>query len=189
MKKNLGSVLALYPTPAVVIGTMVNGKVNWVLVGHVGIVGHDRILISLAKPHYTNQGVIETGKLSVNVVDEKLLPRADYVGIASGAKVDKSEVFAYRMGDAGAPLIEDSPLVMECEVVDNYQTETFDNFICKIANTYVEESVLNEKGKVDYTKLKPVLFEMPNYNYLATGDVIAKCTRLGKEYKDQLLNK
>ena len=52
MKKDLGSVLALYPTPLTVIGTMVNGKPNWVLVGHVGIMGHDHIMVSLAKPLY-----------------------------------------------------------------------------------------------------------------------------------------
>lgn len=42
MKRNLGSVLALYPTPAVVVGTFVQEKVNWVLVAHVGIIGHNR---------------------------------------------------------------------------------------------------------------------------------------------------
>ena len=57
MKKDLGSVLGLYPTPLVVAGAMVEGKPNWVLVGHVGIIGHDRILVSLAKNHYTNQGI------------------------------------------------------------------------------------------------------------------------------------
>lgn len=55
MKKNLGNALALYPTPLVVVGTMVNGKPNWVLVGHLGIMGHDHVMVSLAKPHYTNQ--------------------------------------------------------------------------------------------------------------------------------------
>lgn len=39
MKKNIGNALALYPTPLVVVGTMVNGKPNWVLVGHLGIMG------------------------------------------------------------------------------------------------------------------------------------------------------
>ena len=33
MKKNIGAKLALYPTPLVVVGTMVNGKPNWTLVG------------------------------------------------------------------------------------------------------------------------------------------------------------
>ncbi len=74
---------------------------------------------------------------------------------------------------------------MECEVVDNYETETFDNFICKITATYADENILNSKGKPDYNKLKPVLFEMPNYTYLRTGEEIAKCTTLGKEYKQE----
>lgn len=74
---------------------------------------------------------------------------------------------------------------MECEVVDNYGTDTFDNFICKITNTYAEEDILNDKGKPDYSKLKPVLFEMPNYTYLRTGDEIAKCTTLGKTFNPE----
>ena len=183
MKKNIGNTLALYPTPAVVVGTEVNGKVNWLLVAHVGIIGHDRIMLSMFKKHYTNEGVKQTGKVSVNMVDEAMLVRADYVGMVNGAKADKSNVFHYSLGEAGTPVIDDSPLVMECEVVDNYETETFDNFICKIANTYVDETCLNEKGKPDYDKLKPVLFEMPNYTYLRTGETIGKCATIGKNYK------
>ena len=183
MKKNIGNVLALYPTPAVVVGTEVNGKVNWLLVAHVGIIGHDQIMLSMFKKHYTNEGVKQTGKVSVNMVSESMLERADYVGCTSGAKADKSDVFVYHKGEAGTPVIDESPLVMECNVVDNYETDTFDNFICKIINTYVDEDCLNEKGKPDYDKLKPVLFEMPNYTYLRTGETIGKCTSFGKEYK------
>ena len=62
MKKNIGSVLGLYPTPLVVIGAMTGEKPNWVLAGHVGIMGHNRIMVSLAKAHYTNQGIKENGK-------------------------------------------------------------------------------------------------------------------------------
>ena len=50
MKKNIGSVVGLYPTPLVVVETMIENKPNWVLVGHLGIMGHDCIIISLAKP-------------------------------------------------------------------------------------------------------------------------------------------
>lgn len=189
MKKNIGSVLTLYPTPAVVVGTMIGNKPTWLLAGHVGIIGHDRILVSLHKAHHTNQGVKATGHLSVNIVDEALLPRADYVGIRSGAKVDKSQVFTWHSGEAGTPIIEDSPLVMECEVVDNYETETFDNFICEISDTHVEEAMLNENDKVDYNKLKPILFEMPTYSYLKTGEMIGKCTLLGKKYCNEQKNK
>ena len=53
MKKHIGKLLALYPTPLVVVGAMVNGKPNWLLAGHVGIMGHDHVMVSLAKNHYT----------------------------------------------------------------------------------------------------------------------------------------
>ena len=181
MKKNIGAVLGLYPSPLVVVGTMINEKPNWILVGHLGIMGHDHIMISLSKSHFTNHGIKETKILSINIVDDVLLKKADYVGCVSGSKVDKSEVFEYYIGESGTPIITASPLTMECSVEDIYDTNGFDNFILNIENTYVEEVMLNEVGKINYHQLKPVLFEMPTYEYLKTGDVIGKCMSFGKE--------
>lgn len=180
-KVNVGSKLALYPMPATVVGAEVNGSVNWLLVAHVGILGHDRVLISMSDKHYTNQGIHESKKLSVNLVSREMLPKADFVGSVSGTKVDKSEVFAYHIGDNGSPIIDESPLTMECEVVDIYKSEGFDNFICSIANTYVSADMLDKDGKIDYAKLKPVLFEFPTYSYVATGEVLGKCLKLDKQ--------
>ena len=174
-KKNLGNLLALYPKPMTVVGAEVEGKVNWLVVGHTGVIGHDRILVSMSKSHYTNQGVKKSKRLSVNLVSREMLPKADYVGSVSGATVDKSEVFAYHIGENDTPVIDASPLTMECEVVDIYETDGFDNFICAIVNTYAASDVLDSDGKLDYTKLKPVLFEFPTYSYLATGEIICKC--------------
>ena len=125
-------------------------------------------------------GIIKVGRLSVNLVSREMLPLADYVGSVSGSSTDKSSVFSYHLGEAHTPIIDLSPLTMECEVVDNYQTEGFDNFICKIVHTYAQEDVLNSEGKLDYTKLKPVLFEFPSYSYIATGEIIGKCLNLDK---------
>ncbi|MDE6259377.1 MAG: flavin reductase family protein [Oscillospiraceae bacterium] len=181
MKKQIGNMLALYPTPLVVVGTMVQGKPNWVLVGHIGIIGHDRVMVSLAKPHYTNQGIKATRALSINIVDEAMLPKADYTGCVSGSKVDKSKLFQYQIGESGVPIINEAPVSMACTVEDIYETEGFESFICKIAATYAEESVLTAEGKIDYRTLKPVLFEFPTYEYLKTGDVIGKCRSIGKQ--------
>ena len=181
MQKNIGSKLALYPMPLLVIGTMVDGKANWILVGHSGIIGHDRVMVSLVKTHYTNKGIKDTKTLSINIVSEEMLKKADYVGSVSGSKQDKSDVFEYHIGEAGAPIINTAPVVMECKVEDNYETDNFDNFIMPIANTYVQEENLDEKGKIDYTKFNPVLFEFPNYTYLRTGETIGNCLKLDKE--------
>ena len=180
-KKNIGSLLALYPKPMTVIGAEVEGKVNWLVVGHTGIIGHDRILVSMSKQHYTNQGIKKLKKFSINLVSREMLPKADYVGSVSGASVDKSDVFAYHTGENGTPVIDVSPLTMECNVVDTYKTDGFDNFICAVVNTYPAPDVLDSNGKLDYTRLKPVLFEFPTYSYLATGEVIGKCLNLDKQ--------
>ena len=180
MKKKIGNTLALYPTPLVVVGAMVDGKPNWLLAGHVGIIGHDHVMVSLASAHYTNKGIRETKKLSINIVTEDFLPLADRAGCVSGAKEDKSGLLEYTVTEAGVPTVAASPVVMECSVEDIYETPGFESFICTIDNTYVDEDVLNIDGKIDYGKLKPVLFEMPTYEYLRTGEVIGKCMTLGK---------
>ena len=50
----------LYPTPVTLIGAMNGDKPTWTLVAHVGIIGHDKVLVSLAEPHFmtwANQSV------------------------------------------------------------------------------------------------------------------------------------
>lgn len=181
MKKNIGSTLALYPMPTIVAGTMNDEKPTWTLVAHVGIIGHDKILVSLASAHFINEAIKSNKKLSVSIVDEGILPEADYVGSVSGAKTDKSAVFEYELGESDTPIIKKAPLTMECSVVDIYNTQGFESFICTIDNTYVEEEHLNEAGKINYQTLKPVLFDFPNYEYLKTGEVIGKCLSFKKK--------
>lgn len=182
MKKNLGSLPALYPTPVIVVGAMVDGKPNWTLVAHTGIPSHDRVMVSLAKAHCINSGIKDSKMLSINVVDESWLDKADYTGSVSGAKADKSDVFAYTISEAGVPMIDEAKLTLECAVEDIYLCGAFENFICSISHTYADESILTEDGKKpDYDKFKPVLFNFPQYTYLKTGDTIAKCLSVYKK--------
>jgi flavin reductase (DIM6/NTAB) family NADH-FMN oxidoreductase RutF len=178
MKKEVGKTLALYPTPVTLVGAMVDGKPNWMLVAHVGIIGHDRIMISAVKAHYTNKGIRENKILSVSLIDEKFLKSADRAGCTSGNKIDKSSMFDFEIGESGAPIPNDAPLTMECSVDDIYETKGFENFILKIEHTYADESALDEKGKLSLHNLKPALFSMTTYEYFSTGDFLGKCMHM-----------
>ena len=85
-------------------------KPTWTLVAHVGIIGHDRVLVSLAAPHFINSAIKNSERLSINIVDERTLPQADYAGSVSGAKEEKSKLFDYENGDGGTPIIKKAPL-------------------------------------------------------------------------------
>lgn len=65
-------------------------KATWTLVTHVGIIGHDRGLISLASVYFINQCMKENKKLSINIVDERILPQEDYSGSVSAAKEERT---------------------------------------------------------------------------------------------------
>lgn len=139
MKKNIGAQLALYPAPVIVVGAIVNDKPTWTLVAHAGTMAHSHLMVSLVHAHYINQEIIESKKLSVNIVDGAWLKEADRMGVISGNKEDKSESFAYTIGENGALLIDDAKVSIECEVDGNYELENFDNFVCKIVATYAKK--------------------------------------------------
>ena len=139
MKKNIGAQLALYPAPVIVVGAIVNDKPTWTLVAHAGTMAHSHLMVSLVHAHYINQEIIESKKLSVNIVDEAWLKEADRMGVISGNKEDISESFAYTIGENGVLLIDDAKVSIEGEVDGNYELENFDNFVCKIVATYAKK--------------------------------------------------
>lgn len=188
MKKNLGSKNALYPMPTVIVGTEIDGKVNYNTIAHVGIIDHGLLSISMGKIHYSNQGIKKNKTLSINFPSVDMALETDYVGMFSGAKVDKSEVFESFTGTLkGAPMIKKAPLNMECEVVEILDRPEFDVFLVKIANTYCDEEALTD-GKIDYSKVNPFFYDMPRFKYWKLGGELSKAYSIGKDYKSEKSN-
>jgi flavin reductase (DIM6/NTAB) family NADH-FMN oxidoreductase RutF len=186
VKKPLDGINVLYPTPTTIVGAIVEGKVNFITIAHIGIVNHARpylISLSLAKPHHTNAGIKENKTFSVNIPNEDLVVETDYVGIVSGKKTDKSSVFEVFYGNLeNAPMITECPINMECKLYDVYDTPTHDLFIGEIVETYADESVL-KNGRVDLARLKPLLFDMSSIKYWSIGNPVAGCWNIGKQLK------
>ena len=85
--------MALYPSPVTVVGAMVDGKPNWTLAAHAGVMPHSHLMLSMVKVHHTNKGIRENKVLSVNIVDASWLKETDRMGCVSGSKTDKSPLF------------------------------------------------------------------------------------------------
>jgi len=185
-KKNIGSVVGLYPTPVTVIGTVHEDKINWMNVAHVGIMGMAHIHVSINKNHHTSKALKVGGYMSVNLVTEDMLIEADYVGMVSGKVEDKSGVFEYTIdADTKMPIINDAPLTMTCEIVSSFTTVHHENWVLKPVNTLVQEEYLDEKGKIDFEKMSPILFDMQKMRYLNVGNEVGKCWNIGKQYNNE----
>lgn len=184
MKKKIGDRNVLYPTPVTVVAALVNGKVNFINVAHVGIVNAQAphlISLGMNKAHHTNIGIRENRTFSVNIFSVDKMAEVDYVGLVSGGRTDKSAVFETFFGELKtAPIIRDCPLSMECRLHDIYDTRTHDLFIGEIAATYADEAVLTG-GKVDLAKVRPLLFDMSSMHYWTVGAQIGACWGAGKK--------
>ena len=187
MKEKIGRQNVLYPTPVTVVAALVEGKVNFINICHVGIINASPphlISLSMSKAHHTNAGIREEKAFSVNLMTKDELVKADYVGLVSGRRTDKSTVFKTFFGELGnAPIIEECPLSMECRLFDTYEIKTHDIFIGEIVATWAEGSVVTE-GKVDIAKVHPLLFDMSSREYWSLGESVGHCWKDGRSYED-----
>jgi len=183
MKQKLGGVNCLYPMPTTLIGANVKSKPNYITIAHVGIMTLNTISLGMHKSHYTNEGIKENKTFSVNIPPENMVKEVDYCGIVSGRKIDKSTIFESFYGQLKtAPMIVECPLNMECRLVKIVDFPTHDVFVGEIVETYCNENILTD-SVVDFSKVTPILFDMPRKSYWKLGDAFAPCWKIGQELK------
>jgi flavin reductase (DIM6/NTAB) family NADH-FMN oxidoreductase RutF len=115
----------------------------------------------------------------------KYVTACDYVGIVSGNKVpnkfEKAGFHATKSAFVDAPLIDELPMALECEVI-SYDEETC-RLVGRIVNVSADESVLGDNGKVDVTKLRPITYDAMSHDYLALGEKIGNAFQDGVALK------
>ena len=89
---------------------------------------------------------------------------------AAFAKMERAGFHTTPSEHVNAPLIYELPMAVECKLI-SYDEETC-RLIGEIVNVCADESVLNDKGKVDPAKLRPITFDPMNYDYLVLGDKV-----------------
>ena len=174
MKKNLGPVQAVYPMPVLMIAAYdEKGKVNVMNAAWGMICNSDRIALFIDEEHKTTQNLLVSKAFTVSLADEAHMDVADFFGIASGNnmpdKFERTGYTAVRSHFVNAPIIEEFPVVMECELAEVVETESFYCVVGKILNTAAEEKVLSENGKIDPVRLHALIFDQFQHGYYLTG--------------------
>ncbi len=175
----------VYPMPMTLVGAVVEGKPNFMPVGWVSRVNFKPPLIAMGmgNSHYTNVGIHANEQFSVNVPSVEMLEAVDYMGLVTGKKVDKSEVFELFYGELEyAPMVKACPVTMACKLVQAMELPTNTLFIGEIIEAYTEAQYLTN-GKPDIKKIKPFTLTMPDNRYWTVGDYVGPAWRSGKDFE------
>ena len=178
-RKNFGAKPFLFPQPVLIIGTYdENGKANAMNAAWGGIVGADEIMIDLSH-HKTTENLMKTKAFTVSAADAEHVVACDYVGIVSGStepnKMEKAGFTTTKSEFVNAPVINELPLTLECELTDVIGGS---KIFGKIVNVSIDEKVLGEDGELSLEKFSPITYDTVHYGYYRLGE------RVGNAFKD-----
>ena len=187
MKKNLGIVQAVYPMPVLIVAAYdENGKVNAMNAAWGMICNADRIALFIDEDHKTTQNILKSRAFTVSLADRAHMDVADFFGIATGNKMeDKFErtgMHAVRSDKVDAPVIEEYPLTLECRVVALENTVYGFRVLGEIVNVLADEKVLDEKGRVDPTRLNAFIFDQCQSGYYKVGEKVGQAWKSGTRF-------
>lgn len=186
MRKNFGAKAMCYPMPVFIIGTYnEDGTPNAMNAAWGGISEETEITICVDDSHKTAENLLARKAFTVSMATVQQMTACDYVGIVSGNKEPdkfaRAGFHATRSEFVDAPLIDELPMALECEVI-SYDPETC-RLVGRIVNVCVEESVLGDNGKVDVQKLQPITYDPMNHQYLVLGENVGRAFQAGVALK------
>ena len=185
MRKNFGSQHWLFPQPVLMIATYnEDGTPDIMNAAWGGISDSDEISISISNTHKTAKNLLKRGAFTVSFATADQVAACDYVGLVSGNKVPdkfaRAGFHAVKSEFVDAPLVEELPMALECRV-RSYDTET-DILRGEIVNVCADETILTD-GKIDPAKLRPIVFDPVNHDYLELGAKAGKAFGEGNKLK------
>ncbi|MCE7698737.1 MAG: flavin reductase family protein [Methanobacterium paludis] len=189
MKKSVGAKTIVYPTPAFVVGTYDKaGKPDVMTAAWGGISSSNPpcVSISLQKPRYTYENIVEREAFTINIPSEDYVKETDYFGIVSGKNADKlatSGLTPVKSEIVDAPYVEEFPLVLECKLVHKVDLGLHTQFTGEIMDVKVDEDFVDSNGLPDITKIKPFFYDPSGRSYYGVGKNLGMAFNIGKEIK------
>ncbi|WP_319582891.1 flavin reductase family protein [uncultured Pseudodesulfovibrio sp.] len=188
MKKSLGPNTLAQPTPVWAVGSYDEaGKPNAMIAAWGGICGSDPacLTVSVRPSRHTYEGILKHKAFTVSVSSVPVAAEADYLGMASGSKVDKFAVTGLTpvKGEfVDAPYIEEFPLVIECELKETVDLNVHVMFVGEIKDVKCDEDKLADGKYPDPEKVLPLIFSPGTRTYHTVGEKVGKGFDLGKKY-------
>jgi len=175
-RKSLSPTTLLFPTPVVLV-TCVDeaGRPNIITLAWTGVVNSEppMVGISIRPVRHSYDCVRKTKQFVVNLPTREMVRKVDACGVLSGRDTDKFASVGLTPVPAQkvrAPLIDECPVQMECEVKQVIALGSHELFLGQIVAVHVKEEIQNEKGRVDIGKAHPFVFCPGALEYWSLGE-------------------
>ena len=169
----------LNPAPVVMVscGSTLD-EYNIITVAWAGTVNSDPPVCAVSiRPERHSYGIIkQSGAFVINLVDKRLTPYADWCGVRSGRKYNKfveTGLTPVRATMVNAPMIEESPVNLECKVTQVIPLGSHDLFLAEVVAVHVNEKLFSPKtDAIDLKRANLVAYSHGHYYTL--GEIIGK---------------
>ena len=169
----------LNPAPVVMVscGSTLD-EYNIITVAWAGTVNSDPPMCSISvRPERHSYEIIkQSGEFVINLVNKQLAPFADWCGVRSGRKYNKfveTGLTPVRATQVNAPMIEESPVNLECKVTQVIPLGSHDMFLAEVVAVHVNEKLFSPK--TDALDLKRAdLVAYSHGHYYTLGEIIGK---------------
>ena len=159
----------VYPLPAVLVSCGdKEGNLNLMTAAWTGTICSDppMVYVSIRKERHSHHMIRETGEYVINLTTEKLARAPDFCGVRSGRDMDKFKEMQLTPvhGELKyAPMVEESPVSIECQVTQVVELGSHDMFMAKVTAVYVDETYMDGKGTFHLEKAEPLVYSHGQY--------------------------
>lgn len=165
MKQDWKPGTMVYPLPAILVSCgSQKEEYNLITVAWTGTIctNPPMCYISVRPERYSYEILKKNMEFVINLTTEEMAFATDWCGVRSGRDYNKFEEMKLTPGKAtvvNAPLIEESPLCIECKVKEIISLGSHDMFIAEVVNVRADERYLNEQtGKFELSESHPLVY-------------------------------
>lgn len=160
----------IYPVPAVMVSCGTKPEdYNIITIAWTGTINSDPPMcyISVRKNRHSYQLIKDTGEFVINLTTKELAKATDWCGVRSGKKYNKFKEMNLTPVAAEmvkCPMIEESPINIECRVTEIKELGTHDMFLAEVLAVHADDKYLDaETGAFSLAKAKPISYSHGHY--------------------------
>ncbi|MDO4170205.1 MAG: flavin reductase family protein [Lachnospiraceae bacterium] len=159
----------IYPLPAVMVSCSNQaGEDNIITIAWTGTIctNPPMTYISVRPERHSYHIIKESKEFVINLTTKDLVKAVDYCGVRSGKTIDKFKQMNLTKEKAKvvkAPMIAESPVNIECRVIEIKKLGSHHMFLAEVVNVNVDESLMDKQGKFHLSKSNPLVYSHGGY--------------------------